>query len=224
MLGMHPPCSALDYDDWPCTEGETEIYKETVEYDDANLSFILHGSEGHLFERFKVFKPSCKLIPKDQGCIAVLTIEYEKLNEDVPTPDKYMPFFINVTKDIDSHASEAWKGRYMDGCLHIINVCVCGNNSQNGLALAWTYMPCPSTDVTVVLLACYICMRLCLLILDSCPLYVLDLAEASSVSFSPYWCEIILTRKRAFTSIISCLTIFNWRIVKLNTSPASCWP
>lgn len=106
---------------------------------------------------------------------------------------------------------------------YILSMCVCVEIIAR-MSLRWLGLTCHATDVTVVLLACYICMRLCLLILDSCPLYVLDLAEASSVSFSPYWCEIILTRKRAFTSIISCLTIFNWRIVKLNTSPASCWP
>jgi hypothetical protein len=39
--------------------------------------------------------------------LARLIIEYEKLNENIPVPDKYMDFMITVTKDIDASLTKA---------------------------------------------------------------------------------------------------------------------
>lgn len=85
------------------TDGKKEIFKEKVLFDDANLSFELHGVEGHMFDYYKVFKPTCKLIPKARGSLAKLTIEYEKYEEGGPIPDNYMTFFSGLIKDTDDH-------------------------------------------------------------------------------------------------------------------------
>ncbi|KAI4388226.1 hypothetical protein MLD38_000574 [Melastoma candidum] len=87
--------------------GKTGVFKEKVEFDDANLTVTLHGQEGDVFDEYKVYRPVCKLIPKTQGSLAKLSIEYEKYKESDPNPDKYMAFFISMTKDIDTHASAA---------------------------------------------------------------------------------------------------------------------
>ncbi|KAK3421531.1 MLP-like protein 328 [Eucalyptus grandis] len=88
-------------------EGKSGVLKEKVEFDDDNMSFTLHGIEGDIFDEFKVFKPVCKLIPKEKGSLAKLSIEYEKYKESDPNPDKYMAFFIDMTKDIDAHVLSA---------------------------------------------------------------------------------------------------------------------
>ncbi|KAI3433154.1 Bet_v_1 domain-containing protein [Psidium guajava] len=88
-------------------DGKSEVFKEKVEFDDDNMSFTLHGTEGHVFDAWKVFKPACKLVPKEQGSVAKLSIEYEKYKASDPKPDKYMAFFIDMTKDIDAHVLSA---------------------------------------------------------------------------------------------------------------------
>lgn len=86
-------------------DGKSGVFKEKVEFNDANLTVTLHGVEGDIYDEYKVYRPVCKLIPKAQGSLAKLSIEYEKHKESDPNPDKYLAFFISMTKDIDSHAS-----------------------------------------------------------------------------------------------------------------------
>ncbi|KAK3421526.1 hypothetical protein EUGRSUZ_G02173 [Eucalyptus grandis] len=93
--------------DWD-QHGAIKIWNYTkVEFDDDNMSFTLHCIEGHVFDTWKVFKPACKVIPKEQGSLAKLSIEYEKYKESDPNPDKYMPFFIDMVKDIEAHVLSA---------------------------------------------------------------------------------------------------------------------
>ena len=54
---------------------------------------------------YKVYKPIWKLTPKVSGCLAKLSIEYEKLNPDVPIPETYIDLMVNLTKDIDESLS-----------------------------------------------------------------------------------------------------------------------
>lgn len=89
-------------------DGKTEVLKEKVEFDDNNLTFTIHGMEGDALEKYyKVYKATCKLVPKAKGCVAKLAIEYERLNEDAPIPDGYMDIFVNPTLDVDAHACGA---------------------------------------------------------------------------------------------------------------------
>nr|TKS04026.1 hypothetical protein D5086_0000147430 [Populus alba] len=50
-----------------------------------------------------VFKE--ELTPKGSGCLAKLTIEYEKLHPEVPVPEIYVDFMVHMTKDIDEALS-----------------------------------------------------------------------------------------------------------------------
>lgn len=84
--------------------GKSEFFKEKVEFDDGNLTFTLNGVEGQVFDLYKVYNPICKLVPKSKGCVAKLTIEYERLNEDALIPNHYMDFFAGLIKEVDAHA------------------------------------------------------------------------------------------------------------------------
>ncbi|OWM86188.1 MLP-like protein 328 [Punica granatum] len=88
-------------------EGKSGTFKEKVEFDDANMTFTLHGIEGDVYDEYKVYRPICKVVPKSKGSVAKLALEYERVNEDTPIPNKYMDFFVSMTQDIDAHAYAA---------------------------------------------------------------------------------------------------------------------
>ncbi|KAB1205745.1 MLP-like protein 43 [Morella rubra] len=93
---------------WKYTvEGNAEVFKEKVEFDDANRKVSLVGVEGDVMRYYKNIKPIYQVTPKGDGSVAKLSIEYEKLREDVPAPDKYLTMMVNITKDIDAHLVKA---------------------------------------------------------------------------------------------------------------------
>jgi hypothetical protein len=63
--------------------------------------------EGDLLAHYKSYKATVKITPKPEGCLVKVTVDYEKLNEDVPAPDKYLDFVVSVVKDIDAHILKA---------------------------------------------------------------------------------------------------------------------
>ncbi|XP_075658481.1 MLP-like protein 328 [Castanea sativa] len=93
---------------WKYTaEGESGVLKEKVELDDANRSVTLVGIEGDVMKDYKIFNPIYQVVPKGTGSLAKLSIEYEKLREDVPAPNKYVTLMVNITKDLDAHIMKA---------------------------------------------------------------------------------------------------------------------
>ncbi|KAK7836104.1 mlp-like protein 28, partial [Quercus suber] len=83
------------------------VFKEKVEYDDENRSATLIGIDGDVMQEYKSFKGTYQVVPKGTGSLAKLTIEYEKLSDDVPAPDKYITLMVNVTKGIDELIAKA---------------------------------------------------------------------------------------------------------------------
>ena len=89
-------------------EGKSELFfKEKVEYDDENKSATLIGIDGDVMQEYKSYKCTFQVVPKGTGSLAKLTIEYEKLSDDVPAPDKYITLMVNVTKGIDELIAKA---------------------------------------------------------------------------------------------------------------------
>ena len=88
-------------------EGESGVFKEKVELDDANRSVTLVGIEGDVMKDYKTFKPIYQVVPKGTGSLAKLSIEYEKVRDDVPAPNKYVTLMVNITKDLDAHIMKA---------------------------------------------------------------------------------------------------------------------
>ncbi|KGN49652.1 MLP-like protein 328 [Cucumis sativus] len=85
-------------------DGKAEVFKEQVEFHDDKLLIILVGLEGDVFNHYKSFKPSYQVVPKGPNhCQAILTIEYEKLNDGSSYPYKYIDLMNGITKDIESH-------------------------------------------------------------------------------------------------------------------------
>jgi len=92
-------------------EGNAEVFKEKVEFDDASRTVTLVGVEGDLMKGYKTFKVIYKATPKADGGLAratvTNTIEYEKLRADVPTPNTYFTMMLNIAKDVDAHLVKA---------------------------------------------------------------------------------------------------------------------
>ncbi|KAL4017104.1 hypothetical protein IC575_024778 [Cucumis melo] len=89
-------------------DGKPEVLKEQVEYDDAKLKITMRGIEGSPFRDYKFFKPIFQYVPKSDNpnhCLAILTIEYEKLNDSSPYPYKYIEIMNGITKDMESNPS-----------------------------------------------------------------------------------------------------------------------
>ncbi|XP_041009777.1 MLP-like protein 28 [Juglans microcarpa x Juglans regia] len=88
-------------------EGNAEVFKEKVELDDANRAVTLVGIEGDVMNYFKSFKGTYQVTPKGNGSLVKLTLEYEKLTEEVPAPIKYHNMMVTMTKDIDAFLAKA---------------------------------------------------------------------------------------------------------------------
>ncbi|KAL6192669.1 PREDICTED: MLP-like protein 28-like [Fragaria vesca subsp. vesca] len=89
-------------------EGEVGTFKERVELDEVNKTITLNGLEGDVFQYYKSFKPIYQFTQKDEGSsIAKVSIEYEKLSEEVAAPDKYIRLMTNIVKDLDAHFVKA---------------------------------------------------------------------------------------------------------------------
>ncbi|OWM86183.1 MLP-like protein 328 [Punica granatum] len=88
-------------------DGKQAVFKEKVEFNDANMTITLHGIEGDLYSELKFYRLTIKVIPKNNGSVAKLAIEYERLNEDIPIPNNYMDLVVSVVQDIDAHVHGA---------------------------------------------------------------------------------------------------------------------
>ena len=78
--------------------------KERVEFDDKNLVVRMVGLEGDVFKHYKTFIATYQVVPKGLGrSVIIFTLEYEKLNDGSPYPDKYHEAMDNLAKDIEAH-------------------------------------------------------------------------------------------------------------------------
>ncbi|KAA0035388.1 hypothetical protein IC582_024436 [Cucumis melo] len=85
-------------------DGKAEVFKEQVEFDDENFAVTLIGLEGDVFEHYKSFQGTYKVVPKGpEHSLAVLTLQFEKLKDDSPYPYKYLDLMHTITKDIEAH-------------------------------------------------------------------------------------------------------------------------
>ncbi|KAJ7942981.1 MLP-like protein 28 [Quillaja saponaria] len=85
-------------------DGRPEEVKEKVVLNDEDKSVTMIGLEGHAMQEYKTINVVLHANPKGEGSSLVkVRIEYEKIKEDIPTPNNYLNFFVNLTKDIEAH-------------------------------------------------------------------------------------------------------------------------
>ncbi|KAJ4844902.1 hypothetical protein Tsubulata_015076 [Turnera subulata] len=92
---------------WEYTiDGKKEIFKEKIEVDEANKSFTMTAVGGHLLEQYKSYKIIAKVIPKGEGSLLAINIDYEKLKPEDTPPHNYLELVLSILKDVDAHVME----------------------------------------------------------------------------------------------------------------------
>ncbi|CAK9154747.1 unnamed protein product [Ilex paraguariensis] len=82
-------------------EGKVETFKERLKIDEENKLITADGIEGDPMKLYNVFKVSLQIIPKGQSSFVKWSIDYEKINEDVPDPTSYLDWLVNSGKLAD---------------------------------------------------------------------------------------------------------------------------
>ncbi|KAG6714168.1 hypothetical protein I3843_05G174400 [Carya illinoinensis] len=76
--------------DWD-THGSIKFWNYTI--------VTLVGIEGDVMNYFQSFKGTFEATPNGNGSLVKLTLEYEKLKEEVPAPIKYHNMMVTMTKE-----------------------------------------------------------------------------------------------------------------------------
>ena len=87
-------------------EGQAKVAKERIELVEPEKKLIkFRVIEGDVMAEYKSFLITIQVTPKEGGTGSVVKwhIEYEKIDENVPHPENLLPFFAEMTKEIDEH-------------------------------------------------------------------------------------------------------------------------
>ncbi|KAK6157595.1 hypothetical protein DH2020_011843 [Rehmannia glutinosa] len=85
-------------------DGKVRVTKEIIEAIDEEKKLVTFKViEGDLTELYKNFKFIVHVDTSGEDNLVTWTLEYEKLNEDVPDPHTLMDYLLKVTKDIETH-------------------------------------------------------------------------------------------------------------------------
>ncbi|XP_038887097.1 MLP-like protein 31 [Benincasa hispida] len=78
--------------------------------DDAKKFIVYEIVEGDALKFYKVFRAKLEAVNgglnKVEGNFAKWTIEYEKANENVPSPENYLELAVKVSKGLDAYISK----------------------------------------------------------------------------------------------------------------------
>ena len=87
----------------PWRTGNSEGVKTAESIDEENKSVTYKVMDGEIAKNYKVFKTTLQVTPKVNGSSLKWSIEYEKANEEVPTPIKYTDFMSAMTKAVEAY-------------------------------------------------------------------------------------------------------------------------
>ncbi|XP_024989116.1 kirola-like [Cynara cardunculus var. scolymus] len=74
------------------------------EVDEKNHKVVYKVTEGDLVEElYKSFKIIFHVEPKGDGQLAIWTLEFEKMNTNMPYPTSFMDYVLKITRDLDAH-------------------------------------------------------------------------------------------------------------------------
>lgn len=75
-----------------------------MELDDEKLMVTKIAVEGDAFQYYKGIKFIYQIVPKGRNLsLLTLAIEYEKLDDSLPHPYRYIDLLISMMKDMESH-------------------------------------------------------------------------------------------------------------------------
>lgn len=78
--------------------------KEKVEVaDDANKLVSYSVIDGEMVNLYKTFKPTLQVTPNGDGSLVNWSLEFEKVNAEVPEPDLILETAVETFKDLDEY-------------------------------------------------------------------------------------------------------------------------
>ncbi|KAG6582118.1 MLP-like protein 43, partial [Cucurbita argyrosperma subsp. sororia] len=85
-------------------EGKACVSKRVIEaVDEENNSVTWKELEGDISKHYKNFRVKVQCIPKEKGSVVHITLEYEKLHEQIQDPHTFLQLCADAAKDIDAH-------------------------------------------------------------------------------------------------------------------------
>ncbi|KAL3510573.1 hypothetical protein ACH5RR_029974 [Cinchona calisaya] len=89
---------------WTYVMGTPVIAKDKIDaIDEENKTITFGLIGGEVTNYFKSFKATLQAIVQGGINIVKWTLEYEKANDDVPTPHSHLDFLINCSRDVDAY-------------------------------------------------------------------------------------------------------------------------
>ncbi|PWA41390.1 kirola [Artemisia annua] len=90
-------------------DGKKQFCKKCLEaLDEVNRSITYKVCDGDLLKAYKSFKEHLRFDGKgDNNCTFTWTLEYEKMNEDVPDPDSVFEAVQSIIKYAETHIVES---------------------------------------------------------------------------------------------------------------------
>ncbi|KAM7463439.1 hypothetical protein LguiA_031560 [Lonicera macranthoides] len=85
-------------------DGKERVAKQVIlAVDEEKKSITYKMLEGDLMELYKSFIIGIHVDTNGEDNLVTWTVDYEKLHEGIPAPTTLMDFFVEVTKDIETH-------------------------------------------------------------------------------------------------------------------------
>uniref|UniRef100_A0A199UB65 Bet v I/Major latex protein domain-containing protein n=1 Tax=Manihot esculenta TaxID=3983 RepID=A0A199UB65_MANES len=82
-------------------DGSAKVAKDLVEtIDDVNLLTVFKVIEVDLLKEYKSYKLTLQATPKGEGSVVRLTLEYEKIYENIRYPYSLLEFIVQFSKDV----------------------------------------------------------------------------------------------------------------------------
>ncbi|CAI9096001.1 OLC1v1032061C1 [Oldenlandia corymbosa var. corymbosa] len=84
-------------------DGKVEVYKERMKFDEETKTVTAEAIDGDCMKHYKNYVVTAKVVTNEDGSGAVkYSVDYEKLNENEPTPTKYLEWIGHMLKDLDA--------------------------------------------------------------------------------------------------------------------------
>ncbi|KAI7732768.1 hypothetical protein M8C21_013528 [Ambrosia artemisiifolia] len=85
-------------------DGKPQVAKQVIEaVDEENKSVRFKVTEGDIVEAYKTFAVTIRVDTHEEENVVTWTLDYEKVNEYIPNPDRLMELALNVTKDVETY-------------------------------------------------------------------------------------------------------------------------
>ncbi|XP_056164148.1 MLP-like protein 423 isoform X2 [Syzygium oleosum] len=85
-------------------DGDSVVAKDKIyAVDEENKSITFEIIGGEVTKYFVSYKATIQLVSEGQNSFVKWSVEYEKMNEQVPDPHTQLDFLITMTKEVDNY-------------------------------------------------------------------------------------------------------------------------